>query len=715
MEESFYSPSWYRVADLKPRLIHHARIHRQHFRGQLWYVLQDFASGRYHRFSPAAYLVISLMNGERTVRQIWEMACRRLGDDSLTQHELMRLMGQLHQSDVLHGDVPPDVGEMSDRAAKMRRRKLFMSFLNPLAMRLPLFDPDRLLTALRPLFPPIFSWFGALVVFGFIAYALVIAASHWAELTDNIVDRVLVAKSLALLLLTYPFVKALHELGHACAVKRWGGEVHEIGIMFLVFMPVPYVDASSASAFRETWRRALVGAAGIIVELLLASIALFVWLDAAPGLVRAFAFNVMLIGGISTVVFNGNPLLRFDGYYILSDVLEIPNLADRAKRYLTYLITRYPFGVKDMPSPSSAPGEAAWLVVFGVASFCYRLFVVAIIVLLVATKFFVIGVLLAIWSGIMMIGVPLAKGLWFLVQSPVLFRRRRRALTICAACLAVAVGALLLVPVPYRTVAEGIVWAPEQSSVFAGTDGTAVRLLARPDAMVAKGEPLLALRDELLAAQVRVLAAAVEELELRRNAVYSTDPVQERLAAEQLRRAKGELALAQEQQRELVVRSPDNGRFILRKPEDIVGRFVHKGELLGFVASPDRHVALVVVPEDEADLVRSRTRSVELRLAAEPAVSHSARILRQVPDINNRLPSPALSTAGGGQFVMDPRDPKADRVLSKVFHLEVQFSGGPAGEDVGGRVYVRFDHGDEPLAWRFYRDLRQLLLRRLDV
>src|SRR6266700_3652649 len=117
--------------------------------------------------------------------------------------------------------------------------------------------------------------------------------------------------------------------------------------MFLVFMPVPYVDASSSASFREKWRRALVGSAGIIVELLLASFALFVWLDAEEGLVRGFAYNVMLIGGISTVLFNGNPLLRFDGYYVLADLLEIPNLADRSKKYIGHLLIRYIFGVKD--------------------------------------------------------------------------------------------------------------------------------------------------------------------------------------------------------------------------------------------------------------------------------------------------------------------------------------------------------------------------------
>lgn len=715
MDESFYSPSWYRVCDLRPRLVNHARIHRQHFRGQLWYVLQDFASGRYHRFSPAAFLVISLMNGQRTVRQVWEMACKRLGDDSLTQHEMIRLMGQLHQCDVLHGDVPPDVDEMSARAAKVRRRKLLGSFINPLALRLPLFDPERLLTAGQAFYRPVFSWPGALVVFVFIAYAVVVACSHWSELTDNIIDRVLVAKSFALLLLTYPFVKALHELGHACAVKRWGGEVHEIGVMFLVLMPVPYVDASAASAFREKWRRAVVGSAGILVELLLASLALFVWLNAAQGLVRAFAFNVMVIGGVSTLVFNGNPLLRFDGYYVLSDILEIPNLADRAKRYLSYLVVHHLFGVRDTPSPVTAPREAGWLFLYGVASFIYRLFVVGVIVLVIAAKFFVVGVLLAIWSAIMMAVVPSAKALWFLLQSPVLFRHRRRALAISGGAFAVIVAVLMLIPLPYSTVAQGIVWAPEEASVFAGTDGVVLRLAVQPNAMVARGDPLLVLQDELLSARVRVLEATVEELSLRREAVYSTDPVQEQLASEELRRARAELDLALQRQANLVVRSPDSGRFVLRRPADIVGRFAHKGELLGFVTSPERHVALVVVPEESADLVRSRTRSLELRPAADPAHSHPATILREVPNINDRLPSPALSTLGGGELVMDPRDPKQNKVLTKVLHLEVEFSGRPTADEIGGRVYVLFDHQPEPLAWRLYRKLRQLFLRRLDV
>jgi putative peptide zinc metalloprotease protein len=305
MEKSLYSSNWYRVEHAKPRLRSHAAIHRHQFRGELWYVLQDRTSGRFLRFTPAAYYIMSLMDGERTVQVIWDMACVRLGDDVLTQDELISMLAQLHQSEVLQCADLPDLSEVSERTRREGRRKKLMSFINPLAIRIPLFDPDRFLTATLPLVRPLISWVGALIFLALIVSAAVLAGFNWSGLTNNITDRVLSADSILLLLLTYPFVKAVHELGHGYVLKHLGGQVHEIGIMFLVFMPVPYVDASDSAAMRDKWQRALVGAAGIIVELVLAALAMFVWINAEEGLARALAFNVMLIGGVSTLLFNG--------------------------------------------------------------------------------------------------------------------------------------------------------------------------------------------------------------------------------------------------------------------------------------------------------------------------------------------------------------------------------------------------------------------------
>jgi putative peptide zinc metalloprotease protein len=678
-------------------------------------VLQDPASGRFHRFTPAAYFVMSLMNGSRSVRQIWELASRRLGDDALTQDELIRLLAQLHQVDVLHGDVPPDVDEMSTRAAKVRQRKLIGSLANPLAIRLPLLDPDAFLNATLPLLRPLFSWIGALSYVVIVGCALVLAGVYWRELTDNVVDRVLVDKSLVLLLITYPFVKALHELGHAYALKYWGGEVHELGLMFLVFLPVPYVDASGSASFGEKWQRVLVGAAGIMVELFLAAIALFIWLSVQEGLVRAFAFNVMLIGGISTVVFNGNPLLRFDGYYILSDLLEIPNLADRSKRFIGYLVIRYLFGAQDAHSPVTAPGERFWFITYGVASFAYRVFIVSVIFLVVATRFFIIGVILAIWGFIMMVGLPMGKGVWFLFKSPAIARQRRRAVTVCAAGLIAALLVLLLVPVPYRTVAEGVIWTPGEAGVFTGVEGTVAALLSEPNSVISRGDPLIRLEDPLLDAQVRILEATAKELELRRAAVVGTDPLRKQLLEQQLEQVTADLALKRKRQADLIVRSPGQGRFILRRPGDLMGKFVHKGEILAYVAAYDNPIAKIIVPEDAADLARSRSNAVEIRLADSIGVTHPASILREVPSIDDRLPSLALSTIGGGNIAVDPRDPRNPRALTQILHIELGFQEPVTVVEMGGRIYARFDHGNEPLAWRLYRDLRQLFLRHLNV
>lgn len=715
MRKSLYSPSWYQVADVRPCLRSHARVHRHHYRGDLWYVLQDRNSGRYHRFTPAAYLVISLMDGERTVQQIWDLACVRLGDDVLTQEEMIGLLSQLHRANVLRGDAPTNVTELSERSDRDRTRKRWMRVVNPLAVRIPVLDPDRFLSAALPFVRPLFSWPGALLIALVVGYACVLAVGHWPELTNNIGDRVLATESLLLLLIAYPLIKALHELGHGLAVKHWGGEVHEMGVMFLVFMPVPYVDASSSAAFHQKRRRAIVGAAGIIVEALLASLALFVWLDIEEGMARAFAFNVMLIGGVSTLLFNGNPLLKFDGYYVFSDLIEMPNLGPRANRYLGYLIQRYAFGLGSLSSPAAGMREAAWLAGYSIASFLYRLTIMVVIVTFVANRFFFLGVLIAIWSVFLMIGLPLLKQIRFLVSSPALGRVRRRAVGVTVSVVAVVAGILLLLPLPYRTVAEGVVWTPDESTIYAGSEGTVAEILTPPNTIVTVGDALLRLDDPLLDSRVRVLESQVSELELRKASRDVTDPAEARIINERLGHARGDLALARQRQQDLLVRSNVDGRFLVPRAEDLPGRFLHQGEVIGYVARLDEPVIRAVVPEASADLVRQRVTSVEVRFVNRMDRVYPAEMLREVPAFSDTLPSLALSTVGGGEFALDPSDPNQVRALSRLMHVELALRIAEPVESLGVRAYVRFSHGNEPLAFRMYRSLRQLFLRNFNV
>jgi putative peptide zinc metalloprotease protein len=715
MAESLFSPSWYRVASLTPRLRGHARIYRHEYRGEVWYVLQDHAKGRYYRFNPATYQIVGLMNGERTVQQVWEKAAERLGDEGLTQQEVVQLLAQLHSADVLLCNVPPDTAELLERSKKVERAKWVQRIRSPLALRLPLLDPDKFLTRTVGLVRPLLSVFGAIVWLAVVGTGVVLAGLNWPELTRNIVDRVLSIENGLVMLAVYPFVKILHELGHGYAVKAWGGECHEMGIIFLVFVPVPYVDASAASEFRAKYRRVVVGSAGILVELFLASLALLVWIAAEPGVLRSFAYNVMLIGSVSTVLFNGNPLLRYDGYYILSDLLEIPNLAQRGQAYLRYLVQRYPFGNRDATRPHVGPGERFWFVSYTVSAFFYRLLIYTGIILFIAGKFFKIGLLIAAWVAFSWVVVPIVKGVKFLVSSPSLREKRLRAFALTGVAVLAAVLLLFAMPVPYRTRAEGVVWVPQGSQVRAGTNGFIDRVVATPNEPVEPGQLLLKCRDPLLLANVEVLRARTGELESRYNAALAIDRVQAKIVQQELRDVRAELDRAEERMTELEIRSPNAGVLVLANALDLPDRYVRQGDLIAFVVDVDRPTVRAVVPQSKVDLVRRRTLRVEVRLAEHLDQILPATIKREVPEAEEHLPSATLGSVGGGEFAIDPTEQSGTKTFERIFQFDIELDDPVDDMFIGGRAYVRFDHGYEPIALQWYRSLRQLFLKRFNL
>lgn len=715
MSGSLFSPSWYRVAHLKPRLRSHAQIHRHFYRGQLWYVIQNHATGRFHRFSPEAYLIIGLLDGKLTLDDIWYIAAQRLGDAIPTQEEVITLLTQLHRADVLQSDALPATEELQTRDTKQIRQRRLQALRSPLAIRIPLFDPERLLAILVPLVSPLFSVAGMMLWLVVVGWAIFTAAGYWSELTENVGDRVLAMENLLLLWLTFPLVKALHELGHGLAVKRWGGEVHEMGIMLLVFMPVPYVDASAASAFREKRQRMIVGAAGMLVEVFIAALALLVWLNVEPGLLRATAFNVMLIAGISTVLFNGNPLLRFDGYYILSDALEIPNLGIRANQYIGYLIQRYLFGIRDLTSPVFAHGEGPWFLFYAVASFCYRMLIFAGIIWFIAGQYFIVGVLLAIWAILITLVFPLVKHAAFLLQSPRLHRRRARALLSSGAIIATTAGVLALIPVPSGTLVQGVIWAPEKSLVRATAEGFVTRLVADPGARVGSEDMLMQCEDPGLPAQVRVLKAQLVEMKARYDAEILKDRAQAQIIGEDIERITGMLARAEERQQELAVRSPTAGIFVVRYAEDIPGRYVHRGEVLGYVTDFSDVTARIVVPQEDVDMVRDQVRRVEVRLANRIEQVIPATLRRQVPAASDELPSAALSVAGGGNIATKPDAQRSSVALERMFQFDIELATQVPANYLGERVYVRLLRDPEPLALQWYRRGRQLFLSKFNV
>ena len=710
-----FSSSWYRVAGLRPQLVGHARIHRHRYRDEIWYVLQDRASDRHHRFSPAAYLLIGLMNGERTVQELWDAACARLGDETPTQDDVIQLLAQLHAADALQCDVPPDAAELFERHEKQERRRLLGRVASIFSWRFPLMDAERILRPLAPLARALFSPTGAVLWLVWVGVGVVLAAVHWHDLTHDLLDRILAPKSILVLVLLFPLIKALHELGHGMAVKAFGGEVHEIGLMLLVVTPVPYVDASGASSFRGKWQRIVVGGAGMAVELALATGALLIWLLAETGLVRMLAYNAILIAGLSTILFNANPLLRYDGYYMLADFLEIPNLRARGTRYLGYLCERYLFGRRGAEPGPSTPGERVWFVLYSVASFAYRIFVVVAIMLFLGEKLFLLAVVFAAVGAIGWILVPMGKGFIYFATSLRLRTVRLRAITVTVVLIALVGGGLGLVPVPFRSRSEGVIWVPEEALIRASADGFIARVLVQPGARVTLGQAVIELRDPVPAARMAELEARRAEVLARYNEQWAADRARADIIREELAYVTQQIGEMRQRVADLTVRSAAIGTFVVAVPEDLPGRFVHKGELLGYSVESDSVTVRTVVPQAAIDLVHQRTTRVDVRLAERLDEAVPAVILRAVPGASEQLPTTALGAAGGGQIAVDPRDQRGVTAIERVFQVDLELPVKSRFLNIGGRAYVRFDHGREPLLVQWYLATRQLFLARFNV
>src|SRR5688572_6217402 len=460
-----FSESWYRVVNLKARLRPSAQISRQYYRGERWYVVRDPAGNQYHRLSDAAYRFVGLLDGTRTVGEAWELVGGQLDDEAPTQPEVIQILSQLHAANLLESDLTADSNVLLRRHKKQMKRKMQGRLMNILFPRIPLWDPDRFLKRWMPVARVILSPLGAIIWLAVVITAVVLMIPKWPEFMRDYQDALSIGtnpEKAFYLFAMFWILKFFHEMGHAYACRRFGGECHEMGIMFLVFIPTPYVDASSAWAFPSRWQRMFVGAGGMVVELFLASIAAFIWLNTTPGVpvlglpINELACDAIMIAGFTTVIFNANPLLRYDGYYMLSDWLEIPNLQQKSKDYLLGLIKRHVFRIKSQ-QPLPPVGQRLWLFFYGLASTAYRVFVGIMIILLVAWQVPVLGVLMALGCVVTWLVVPVVKTFKYLALEPELHRKRGRAVAFTLAVVGLAVVLLGMIKFNVYVDAQGVV------------------------------------------------------------------------------------------------------------------------------------------------------------------------------------------------------------------------------------------------------------------
>ena len=726
VERPTFSESWYRVAHLCPRLRSTVQVHRQHYRGQLWHVLQDPTANQFYRLNEPAYHFVAMLDGRREVAQVWRICNEQLGDAAPTQVEVVEILGQLYVSNLLHAELPPDAQGLFERHRRRIRREVKGYVSQFLWIRIPLLDPDRFLDATLPMVRWLFSWAGFVLWMALLVMGGYFAVTNLGELVkqgQEIFRRTTLLGHLPLLYGTLVVLKACHEFSHAYACKKFGrqaggpGEVHVMGVMFLVFMPLPYVDASSAWAFRGKRDRIVVSLAGMMVEFALASVAVAVWANTGPGAINSIAYNIIFIASVSSVLFNGNPLLRYDAYYVLSDLLEIPNLASRSRDYIKYLVKRYGWGVRRLRNPGHAAGEKGWLAVYGVASTLYRVFIVTMILLFMTDRLpdalFAIAVVMAVAAGIVILVVPVFKFGHYLFSNNELFRTRGRAISTSLLVIAAALGSLGFIPVGDHCRVDGVVEPVRMAAVFADADGFLADYLPSGRWVEPDGEPLFQCVNRELTAEKQRLQAQLRLLQAKRRAYV----IQETAAGQMLDReiaALGErLQYIDKQISSLTRRTSLAGLWIAPNIERLRGVYLQRGAEVGQVADPGELLIRAVADQQLAAMAFEARPKVEIRVKGRPDMELTGRITDILPAGQKHLPSVALGYAVGGSIPTAPDDPKGIKAAEMVREIHIVPDNSAHVRLLSGqRVVIRMNLPDKPLLSQWWRGLRQLLQQR---
>ncbi|QDU98988.1 HlyD family efflux transporter periplasmic adaptor subunit [Lignipirellula cremea] len=491
-------------------------IQQQH--GQTVYVLKDPLSLRYYWFSDYEHAIFQMLDGRVTVSRIVDRLVEDFPQFLISHDDVRAFIASLYRQSLVIGGQSGQGLRLKQRRDQLRRQSLKALLRNVLAIRCPGFDPTRLLNCLYPWTGWFFSRRTIPGVAVFAMIALCVLAANAVRLPGDLVamHQYFGAGNWLLLALTLAGTKITHELGHAMACRRCGGECHEIGVMLLVLTPCLYCDVSDSWLLPNRWHRAAIAAAGMYVEVALASIAVLVWANTEPGNLHFLALQVMLISGVSTLLFNINPLARYDGYYILADIVDIPNLREEARNARTAFLWRFLAGVQ-LPG---APRRLSWkLIAFDFGVTLYRW------VLLCSILWFLYQILSAqglqvVWQymAFTVISAAAVEPAWRLAKALLGKEKReqmkRRNVITAASVLAFGALLILLLPLPCYVQSPLELRAADAAAVYAPHSAQLRELRVQPGQQVAKGELLAKLQSVDLELAVARLESDVRSQEL---------------------------------------------------------------------------------------------------------------------------------------------------------------------------------------------------------
>jgi putative peptide zinc metalloprotease protein len=495
-----------------------ARLHRYH--GKTFWVVKEPVGLSYFRFHEEEYAILCMLDGHSSLDDIKEKFEDEYTPQKITYQDLQQFIGMLHRSGLVISDAPGQGRQLKKRRDEKKRREWLGRLTNIFALRFRGIDP-------KWIFDIVYPWVGwffrpwamvMVLLFGLCALTLVAAEFDVFQARLPTFHEFFGPANWIYLGITMAVVKVLHEFGHGLSCRHYGGECHEIGVMFLVFTPCLYCNVSDSWMLPNKWQRAFIGAAGMYVEIFLASIATFVWWFSEPGLLNHLALSVMFICSVSTVVFNGNPLLRFDGYYILMDIAEIPNLRQKATEILKRFFVGTCLGIEQQENPFLPQRRKLLFAIYTVAAVIYR-WVVTFSILFFLNKVFepyglkIIGQAIAVAGLVGLVVQPVWQFARFLYLPGRMHKVKKHRLVATAAVGFALLLAFVYLPLPFHIQCQLEVQPRGAEPVFAEVPGKITEVAVRPGSAVQEGQVLAKLENIDLQLEITKLEGEKARLE----------------------------------------------------------------------------------------------------------------------------------------------------------------------------------------------------------
>lgn len=499
---------------------------RQSYQGVEYWVIKEPLGQKYYQFPPHVFYILRQLDGNKTIDQLIDGYHAEHAPKRITRQELQQLLTRFHRDGLVISDVTGQGIELLKRGKKNLAMERFGQFSNILAIRYRGFDPERILNWLIKYTWWLFTAPAVICVCIMATIALLSVLMNFAEFSARLpgFDAFFDPSRWFMFVGVLCVTKILHEFGHGLSCKRLGGECHEIGFMLLVLTPCLYCNVSDSWRLQNKWHRAAIGAAGIYIEVLLATIATFVWWFVQPGMVQEICLQVMLISSISTILFNGNPLLRFDGYYIMSDVLEIPNLQQKSTKALTTLLGRHWLGLEipdDQLMPSNRPVAFA---MFTVAAFLYRWFILfAIVTFLIRWLepygLESIGIGIAAFSMIGILVMPCYKLYKYMSVPGRMHQVEKARFSIIGLIALGLLACLLCIPFPHNLRCSVIVVPQNIETVYVQENGLLEECLVEEGQLVVANQELARLKNIDLEVDLLDARSRLDQKRSQRNSI----------------------------------------------------------------------------------------------------------------------------------------------------------------------------------------------------